>query len=156
MQQLLLLRPGPSSPCAHMAGSANKNHDQYFMATVAILILTSHTSAAACLTITQIHSRAVPSGHSHLLLVASRMRTSLLMSSTGPGMAFKPASRSETMPVAFQFSERLVSADLPQQLPIGGLLSQLGTGRVLVTTGGLCGMAAAPTDCVPIECKTCS
>jgi hypothetical protein len=60
------------------------------------------------------------------------------------------------MPVAFQFSSRLVSADLPQQLPIGGLLPQLGTGGVLVTTGGLCGMAAAPTDCVPIECKTCS
>lgn len=54
----------------------------------------------------------------HLLLLASRMRTSLLMSSTAPGSDFKPPSLRETMPVDFQFSRRLASEDLPQQLPM--------------------------------------
>jgi hypothetical protein len=61
------------------------------------------------------------------------MRTSLLMSRTDPGMAFSPASRNETMPVAFQFSARLVSADFPQQLPMARLRPQLRAGGVLVT-----------------------
>jgi hypothetical protein len=66
----------------------------------------------------------------HLLLLASRIRTSELMSSTAPGRVFSPESRRDTMPVALQFSRRLSYAALPQQLPMELVLLVLLSGKV--------------------------